>query len=92
MLIVEIVSFWLVYMSVWYFQPWAKQLLNLHGKRALSIIFFILFFESYFKAIKYIMIDFFYSEVASVLLCYLFSYLCNCSILFNTGIQVVQKQ
>lgn len=64
---------------------------DLHGKRALRYNFLqlTLFFESYFKAIKYLIINFIYSEVASVTV--LFSYLYNCIILLNTGIQVVQK-
>ena len=66
----------------------SQTVVDLHGKRALKYNFLqlTLFFESYFK---YLIINFIYSEVASVT--GLFSYLYNCIILFNTGIQVVQK-
>lgn len=57
-------------MSVWCFQPRAKLLLKkkIYGERELKYNFLqlSLFFESYFKAIKYMIINFIYSAIASI--------------------------
>lgn len=54
-----------------------------------SFLQLTLFFESYFKAIKYIIINFMYSEVAFVTVTCLVIYIIAVLYVFDTGIQVV---